>query len=62
MGILALHRQYWARVMEMAIKQALAYGCVHLDGVEYCLSELLGKETVGKKKGEEERREKGARY
>lgn len=35
--ILQLHEQYAAPVMQAAIEQALGYGCVHLDGVLYCL-------------------------
>ncbi|WP_126548154.1 Mu transposase domain-containing protein [Dictyobacter kobayashii] len=54
MGIVALHQRYTAQVIELAIKQALAYGCVHVDGVEYCVSELLGgrKEWRQEEKGE----------
>ncbi|GHO88602.1 hypothetical protein KSZ_66080 [Dictyobacter formicarum] len=59
LGILALHRRYSARVIEMAIRQALVYGCVHLDGVNHCLSELLGREPEGSKNGEKERGEEG---
>lgn len=38
--ILQLHEQYPAPLMQAAIEQALAYGCVHLDGVQYCLHQL----------------------
>jgi hypothetical protein len=35
--ILQLHQTYSAAQMEQAIEQALSLGCVHLDGVLYCL-------------------------
>ncbi len=38
--ILQLHEQHAAPVMQAAIEQALAYGCVHLDGVLYCLHQI----------------------
>jgi transposase len=38
--ILMLHQQYPAPLMEQAIEQALTYGCVHLDGVQYCLRQI----------------------
>jgi transposase len=38
--ILQLHEQYPAEVLQAAIEQALTYGCVHLDGVLYCLHQL----------------------
>jgi transposase len=38
--ILQLHEQYAAPLMQGAIEQALAYGCVHLDGVLYCLHQI----------------------
>ena len=38
--ILQLHRHYDRQLMERAIEQALSYGCVHLDGVLYCLHQL----------------------
>lgn len=53
LGILELHRQYRARVIEMAVRQALSYGCVHLDGVEHCIYQLLGREKAGGKRVEE---------
>jgi hypothetical protein len=49
LGILELHGRYSARVIEMAVRQALSYGCVHLDGVEHCIYQLLGREKVGGK-------------
>ncbi|HEY4388410.1 MAG TPA: hypothetical protein VGN34_28495 [Ktedonobacteraceae bacterium] len=48
-GILALHQRYPARVVEMGVKQALTYGCVHVDGVLLCIYQLLGREE-GKEK------------
>jgi hypothetical protein len=38
--ILQLHEQYPATRMQEAIEQALAYGCIHLDGVLHCLHQL----------------------
>ncbi len=38
--ILMLHEHYPASHMEKAVERAIAYGCVHLDGVLYCLHEL----------------------
>jgi hypothetical protein len=31
--------------MEQAIKQALTLGCVHLDGVLYCLRQITGSSS-----------------
>lgn len=39
--ILKLHQQYPAAEVETAIKQALEYGCLHLDGVRLCLAQKL---------------------
>lgn len=39
-SILELHQQYPAQLVEQAIEQALAYGCVHFDGVSSCLRQL----------------------
>jgi hypothetical protein len=36
-----LHTQYEANLIEQAISQALAYGCVHYEGVRLCLNQLL---------------------
>jgi transposase len=36
--VLMLHQRYPAELVERAIEQALAYGCVHLDGVTSCLT------------------------
>jgi transposase len=38
--ILRLHQEYPTQFLEQAIEQALTYGCVHLDGVLYCLRQL----------------------
>jgi hypothetical protein len=40
-GILKLCRQHPASLVEQAIAQALEHGCVHVDGVELCLRQLL---------------------
>ena len=37
--ILQLHQHYPVPRLEAAIEQALAYGCVHLDGVRHCLEQ-----------------------
>jgi hypothetical protein len=39
--ILQLHQHYDTPLVEQAIEQALSYGCAHLDGVQYCLHQLL---------------------
>lgn len=46
--ILELHQHHAAPLMERAIEQALAYGCVHLDGVLYCLHQLTDKTDLEK--------------
>jgi transposase len=38
--VLKLHRDHPAKLVAQAIEQALAYGCVHADGVELCLHQL----------------------
>lgn len=38
--ILQLHQTYPQEQMEQAIEQALTLGCVHLDGVHYCLRQI----------------------
>jgi len=40
--ILQLHQTYTHEQMEQAIKQALTLGCIHLDGVLYCLRQITG--------------------
>ena len=39
--ILKLHQEYPAHLIEQAVGQALAYGCLHLDGVKLCLRQLM---------------------
>lgn len=49
-------------VVEMAVRQALTYGCVHADGILQCIYQMLGREEEGGNKGEKvkgERNEKG---
>jgi hypothetical protein len=38
--ILMLHEHYPVAHMEQAAQRAITYGCVHLDGILYCLHEL----------------------
>jgi transposase len=38
--VLELHRDYPAAEIEQAVRQALAYGCAHVDGVRLCLHQL----------------------
>ena len=37
--ILQLHRHYPAAQVQAAVEQALAYGCLHLDGIKLCLTQ-----------------------
>jgi transposase len=60
-GILELHQRYPARVVEMAVKQALTYGCVHVDGVLQCIYQMVGREEGKEKKGKRETEEKKER-
>ena len=39
--------------MEMAVKQALTYGCVYVDGVLQCIYQMLGRGE--ERRGEEEK-------
>jgi transposase len=39
-GILKLHQQHPADLLEQAVAQALHYGCLHADGVLLCLHQL----------------------
>ena len=39
--VLKLHRHHPAELVEQAVAQALEYGCLHADGVELCLHQLL---------------------
>src|SRR6266567_5429444 len=41
--VLMLHERYPAEDLKQAIERALSYGCVHLDGVLYCLHEMAGE-------------------
>ena len=38
--VLELHRDYPAAEIEQAVRQALDYGCAHVDGVKLCLHQL----------------------
>ena len=40
-AVLQLCRHYPAPLFEQAVRQALAYGCGHADGVELCLHQLV---------------------
>ncbi len=44
--ILRLHETYPADILEQAVSQALAYGCIHADGVELCARQLLHPESA----------------
>ena len=44
--ILRLHEKHPANLVEQAVTQALEYGCIHADGVELCLRQLLRPETT----------------
>ncbi len=44
--VLKLHRDYPAELVARAVEQALEYGCVHADGVELCLRQLLRPEAL----------------
>jgi transposase len=44
--ILKLHEQYPASLIEQAVTQALAYGCIHADGVTLCLRQLMHPESA----------------
>jgi len=39
--ILGLHQEYPAPLIEQAVTQALAYGCLHLDGITLCLRQIM---------------------
>jgi len=43
--VLKLHRDHPADLVEQAVRQALEYGCLHADGVELCLRQLLNSDT-----------------
>jgi transposase len=44
--VLKLHRDHPAKLVAQAVEQALEYGCVHADGVELCLRQLLNPDTL----------------
>jgi transposase len=44
--ILQLHQEYSPQIMEVAIVQALKYGCVHFDGVMYCLQQITAPQNA----------------
>ncbi|MBC8255483.1 MAG: IS21 family transposase [Ardenticatenia bacterium] len=44
--ILKLHETYPANLIEQAVTQALAYGCIHADGVTLCLRQLMHPEAA----------------
>lgn len=44
--VLRLHQRYPAHLVEAAVEQALAYGCIHADGVELCLRQQLPVDNV----------------
>lgn len=43
--VLKLHGDHPTELVEQAVKQALAYGCAHADGVALCLNQLLHPEA-----------------
>jgi hypothetical protein len=43
--VLKLHRDHPVELVEQAVKQALEYGCLHAEGVELCLRQLLNPDT-----------------
>jgi hypothetical protein len=43
--VLKLHDKYPARLVEQAVTQALEYGCLHADGIELCVRQLLRPEA-----------------
>lgn len=43
--MLKLHQEYPAELIARAVEQALEYGCIHADGVELCLRQLLHPEA-----------------
>jgi hypothetical protein len=55
LGILELHQRYPAKVVEMAVKQALTYGCAHMDGVLLCIYQMLGRKEEEVKGAKDER-------
>lgn len=43
--VLKLHDKYPANLVEQAVTQALEYGCLHADGIELCVRQLLRPEA-----------------
>ena len=43
--VLKLHHDHPAELLAQAVEQALAYGCIHADGVELCLHQLENPEV-----------------
>jgi transposase len=43
--VLKLHQDHPADLVAQAMEQALAYGCIHADGVELCLRQLMNPEV-----------------
>lgn len=46
LGILKLHRDYPAQIVQQAVTLALEYGCVHVDGVLLCIHQLMNPEIA----------------
>jgi len=44
--VLKLHADHPAKLLAQAVEQALEYGCVHADGVQLCLHQLLNPGMV----------------
>lgn len=43
--VLKLHREYPADQVAQAVQMALAYGCLHLDGIQHCLYQVCNPEA-----------------
>jgi hypothetical protein len=43
--VLKLHRDHPTQLVAQAVEQALEYGCIHADGVQLCLRQLLNPDT-----------------
>ncbi len=43
--VLKLHDKYPAHLIEQAVRQALEYGCLHADGIELCVRQVLRPEA-----------------
>ena len=44
--VLKLHGEYPAHKVDEAVGLAMEYGCVHADGVQLCLHQLLNPENM----------------